>query len=188
MSIAVTGAAPTARVQQRAHASGGREKRPRATSRRGRARSGGSRPAPSGGSASRGVPSGELVRQKGEALVDFAGRFRVALVVAAVLIVILVALYAPAQGLYVAWREQGVCQAQLAELNEANEGYQQDIDRLQTREGIEDEARRRGYVAEGETELVVEGLPESDAGTDEPAQEVPWYIAVADFIFQYKES
>ena len=64
--------------------------------------------------------------------------------------------------------------------------YQQDIDRLQTREGIEDEARKRGYVSEGETGVIAEGLPEDQEAEEAPA-ELPWYLAVGDFVFQYKE-
>lgn len=124
--------------------------------------------------------------EKGEALVSAAQRVRVPLIVLAIVIVIVSALYAPAQNLYCAWRDQGVHEAQLEELNKTNEQYQDDINRLQTREGIEDEARKRGYVGAGETEVVVEGMPaESDDAAEDSAPEVPWYLAVADFIFMY---
>ena len=97
--------------------------------------------------------------------------------------------YGPVKGLYQAWRTEGVRQEQLAELSSSNEAYQQEIDRLQTREGIEDEARRRGYVAEGETSIVVEGGEEDDGSTEESTgDETPWYLHVADFIFRYDGS
>ena len=127
------------------------------------------------------------IRQKGEGFLDFADRFRTALVVIAVLLIIFAALYAPAQGLYCAWRDRGVQQEELAELTKTNEQYQSDIDRLQTREGIEDEARRRGYVAEGESEIVVDGtLPEDGQQDDSAAEGLPWYLALGDFVFQYR--
>ena len=127
------------------------------------------------------------IRQKGEGFLDFADRFRTALVVIAVLLVIFAALYAPAQGLYCAWRDQGVQQEELAELAKTNEQYQSDIDRLQSREGIEDEARRRGYVAEGESEIVVDGTLPTDADQDGAGDEgIPWYLALGDFVFQYR--
>lgn len=127
------------------------------------------------------------IRQKGEGFLDFADRFRTALVVIAVLLVIFAALYAPAQGLYCAWRDQGVQQEELAELAKTNEQYQSDIDRLQSREGIEDEARRRGYVAEGESEIVVDGTLPTDADQDGARDEgIPWYLALGDFVFQYR--
>ena len=127
------------------------------------------------------------IREKGEGFLNTADRFRTALVVVAVLLVVFVALYAPAQGLYCAWRDQGVQQAELDELTKANEQYQSDIDRLQTREGIEDEARRRGYVAEGESEIVVDGtLPGDGQQGDSAEEELPWYLALGDFVFQYR--
>lgn len=115
-----------------------------------------------------------------------AGRLRVPLVVAAVVLVVLVTLYGPAQGLYQAWRDQGINQQTLDELNASIDEYQSDIDRLQTREGIEDEARRRGYVEQGESGVTAVGLPdESDQGSEE--QSLPWYLALGDFVFQYQE-
>ena len=76
---------------------------------------------------------------------------------------------------------------ELAELAKTNEQYQSDIDRLQSREGIEDEARRRGYVAEGESEIVVDGTLPTDADQDGARDEgIPWYLALGDFVFQYR--
>ena len=187
MSMAVTTGAPSrGKGQGRSQASGRSRqraragRRPRKTSPR---QGAGARPA-------RSPPAGVSlsgIREKGEGLLDFADRFRTVLVAVAVLLVILAALYAPAQGLYCAWREQGVQQAELDELTKTNEQYQNDIDRLQTREGIEDEARRRGYVAEGEAEVVVKGeLPEDEQTDDSAEEELPWYLALGDFVFQYR--
>lgn len=128
---------------------------------------------------------GADIASRGAALVSDASRLRVPLIVAGVVLLVVVALYAPVQGLYCAWRDQGVRQATLDELNADIEEYQGDIDRLQSREGIEDEARRRGYVSTGETDVIVEGLPEAQDGEGEVAPERPWYVVVGDFIFQY---
>lgn len=131
--------------------------------------------------------AGEAAAGKGAQLAALAMRFRVALIVLVALLVVGGALYAPAQDLYCAWREQEAHAQQLESLNEDISQYQGDIERLQTREGIEDEARKRGYVAEGETSLVVEGLPEDDGQDEDAAPDKPWYLALGDFIFQYQE-
>lgn len=115
-------------------------------------------------------------------------RFRVPIVVVAVALFVLVSLYPPVQELYCAWRDQGVQQQTLEGLNASIEEYQGDISRLQTREGIEDEARRRGFVDEGEVGVVLEGdEPEekSDA-TEVQDQALPWYVTLGDVIFQYE--
>lgn len=112
----------------------------------------------------------------------------VALLVAAVVVA---ALYGPTQDLYCAWRDQQALVAQKAALDTANEQALADIDRLQTEDGIKDEARKRGYVEEGETALVVSGL-EDDAATDaadatasSDASNDPWYLALLDVLFGY---
>ncbi len=98
-------------------------------------------------------------------------------------------MYGPAQTYYKAWRSGLELQSQLDELNASNEQYKSDIQSLQTREGIEDEARKRGYVSEGETKVVVEGTSENDEGTDagtsDTASELPWYIQLGDTVFHY---
>lgn len=114
------------------------------------------------------------------------GRWRAPLIALGIVLVVLVALYVPAKGLYSAWRTQGTRQAQLDELNASNEEYRSDISRLQSREGIEDEARKRGYVSEGETSVIVEGLPEEDGASESAQEELPWYIELGDVVFQYE--
>ena len=131
--------------------------------------------------------AGEAAASKGAQLAALATRFRVPLVVLVVLRVVAGALDPPAQDLYCAWRDQEAHEQQLETLNEDISQYQGDIDRLQTREGIEDEARKRGYVAEGETSLVVEGLPEDEGEDQDDTPDKPWYLALGDFIFQYQE-
>lgn len=51
-----------------------------------------------------------------------------------------------------------------------NEDLRSDIKRLQTQEGIEDEARKRGYVGEGENSLTVEGLDTGETQADPSAK------------------
>lgn len=100
------------------------------------------------------------------------------------------AMYGPVQTYYRAWRAGQDLQAQLDELNASNEQYKDDIQALQTREGIEDEARRRGYVTNGETKVVVDGLND---GSDDSSQssdgdqqaQKPWYIELGDKVFHY---
>lgn len=113
---------------------------------------------------------------------------RVPLIVAGVALVLIVALYGPTCGLYQAWRENGVLQAEQARASEESAELESDINTLMTEDGIKDEARRRGYVEEGETRIVVDGA-EQEEGTADDARtdETPWYLSVADFIFQYHE-
>ncbi len=120
---------------------------------------------------------------------DFVIRFRFPLLVAAVVIGLLVSMYGPLQSYYQAWRAGDALRAQLEQYNQSNEETRNDISALQTEEGIKDVARKRGYVEEGETKVVVEGLDESgsdDASSDgDSASEQPWYIQFGDKFFNY---
>lgn len=124
------------------------------------------------------------------AIGNFVVHFRVALLIAALVLGVLMAMYGPVQTYYRAWRAGQDLQAQLDELNASNEQYKDDIQALQTREGIEDEARRRGYVTNGETKVVVDGLND---GSDDASQssdgdqqaQKPWYIELGDKVFHY---
>lgn len=130
--------------------------------------------------------AGEVVRDP-RALV--AGH-RVAVIAVAAVLVLFVALYGPACGLYQAWRENGVLLAEQERASAESEELEGDISTLMTEDGIKDEARRRGYVEEGETRIVVEGAEsEDDASADEnETEETPWYLSVGDFLFQYHPS
>lgn len=115
----------------------------------------------------------------------FAAHKLACIIVGAVLAVV-VFLYGPAATYYRAWRAGLDLQAQYDALSQSNDQIQQQNDALLTREGIEEEARRRGYVGEGETGVVVEGLPDdSSAGTD-ATPDYPWYVAPLDVIFGYE--
>ncbi len=100
-------------------------------------------------------------------------------------------LYGPACNLYAAWRSGLDLQATYDATAQSNDQLTSEVDALMTPEGVQDLARERGYVGEGETGVVVEGL--SDTGTDATpmgtgtvvSADVPWYVNVADVIFQY---
>ena len=117
---------------------------------------------------------------------------RGAVVACAAALVLLVALYGPACGFYQAWRENGVLQAEQARASAESEELEGDISSLMTEEGIKDEARRRGYVEEGETRIIVEGAGEEGTGETasdgSSADDTPWYLRAADFVFQYRPS
>ena len=125
------------------------------------------------------------------AIGSFVMNFRVALLVLALFVGLILVMYGPAKTYYCAWRKGQDLQTQLDEYNASNDQYKADIQGLQTREGIEDEARRRGYVSEGETKVVVEGLDEgadgstsSADGSDQQAEQ-PWYVELGDKVFHY---
>lgn len=123
--------------------------------------------------------------ERARGLVAAASGARTTIIVLVAVAVVVATLYGPARDLYCAWREQGVSQETLDALNESIDEYQGDIDRLQTREGIEDEARKRGYVEEGESGVTATGLPEEEDG-DAPEEGLPWYLSLGDVIFQYQ--
>ena len=95
-------------------------------------------------------------------------------------------LYGPACNLYAAWRSGLDLQATYDATTQSNDQLTNEVDALMTPEGVQDLARERGYVGEGETGVVVEGL--SDTSTDATpmgtgtvvSADVPWYVNVAD--------
>lgn len=107
--------------------------------------------------------------------------FAVGVLVAAALL-----LYGPTATYYRAWRAGLDLQAQYDALAQSNDQIKQQNDALLTREGIEEEARRRGYVGAGETGVVVEGLPDDSASSSDATPEYPWYVGVGDVIFGYE--
>ena len=129
----------------------------------------------------------KVPRPTREGILDFVSRHRMPLAVILTVLVAFAMLYGPACDLYRSWRTETTREAELSQINASNDAYLAEIDRLQTREGIEDEARRRGYVAEGETGVVVDGLDDSDADDAAQADDTPWYLSVGDVIFGYEE-
>lgn len=113
-------------------------------------------------------------------------------VVLAVIAVTIGALYGPAKDYYVALRQRDDLQTYYARLDASNSALRQSIQYLQSKEGIEDEARRRGYVYEGETAAEIPGLEDNtDNFTGEttvPKVDQPWYIQVLDKLFGYQST
>lgn len=133
-------------------------------------------------------------------VVSWADTHRLACVVVVIVVALVAALYSPVKALYGAHRTNAVLAERLDAATASATQLQGEVDSLMTREGIEDEARRRGYVGEGETAVEVGGIEDSgSATTDESvtgdssqtqgqdAQD-PWYVSVLDFIFGYDPS
>lgn len=109
-------------------------------------------------------------------------------------------LYEPARDLYVAKRQEGVLAAQLASIDSQNDALSDSVSSLTTREGIEDEARKRGYVTSGDTAVTVDGLDDSTdtsssgaassttANDASDSTDEPWYVSALDFVFDYQPS
>lgn len=112
-----------------------------------------------------------------------------------VVVLVVFMLYAPARNLYVANRRLDALQATYDALLEENDSIRGELELLQTREGIENEARARGFVDTGETKVVVEGLPEQTGHQGSAATVIadvevedasPWYVHVLDALFGYE--
>lgn len=128
----------------------------------------------------------DAVAAKAGAVGGFYASHKLLCIVVGVLVAAAVLLYGPAATYYRAWRAGLDLQAQYDALAQSNDQIQQQNDALLTREGIEEEARRRGYVGAGETGVVVEGLPADSASSSDATPEYPWYVGVGDVIFGYE--
>lgn len=128
----------------------------------------------------------DAVAAKAGAVGGFYASHKLLCIVVGVLVAAAVLLYGPAATYYRAWRAGLDLQAQYDALTQSNDQIQQQNDALLTREGIEEEARRRGYVGAGETGVVVEGLPDDSASSSDATPEYPWYVGVGDVIFGYE--
>lgn len=78
----------------------------------------------------------------------------------ALIVLTVMSLYGPCRSLYAARRDQYAYASYLAGIDEENAALREDVNRLQSQEGIEDAARERGYVMPGEVSVIVAGLPE----------------------------
>ncbi len=79
-------------------------------------------------------------------------------------------------------------QVKYAALKSQNKDLQSDVDTLMSKEGIEDQARKNGYVYPGEKGVEVKGLKED--GKDPSAaitykDDRAWYTKVLDVLFGY---
>lgn len=128
----------------------------------------------------------DAVAAKAGAVGGFYASHKLLCIAVGVLVIAALLLYGPAATYYRAWRAGLDLQAQYDALAQSNDQIQQQNDALLTREGIEEEARRRGYVGAGETGVVVEGLPDDSASSSDATPEYPWYVGVGDVIFGYE--
>ncbi len=107
-----------------------------------------------------------------------------------VLVIVVWAFAAPLRTYYCAVRDEQVYQAELAAVEQHNRELTDAVNSLQTREGIEDAARKRGYVGQGETAVTMEGVaPEQEVSGSKvktTLPESPWYINMLDGLFGYK--
>lgn len=128
----------------------------------------------------------DAVAAKAGAVGGFYASHKLLCIAVGVLVAAALLLYGPAATYYRAWRAGLDLQAQYDALAQSNDQIQQQNDALLTREGIEEEARRRGYVGAGETGVVVEGLQDDSASSSDATPEYPWYVGVGDVIFGYE--
>lgn len=128
----------------------------------------------------------DAVAAKAGAVGGFYASHKLLCIAVGVLVAAALLLYGPAATYYRAWRAGLDLQAQYDALAQSNDQIQQQNDALLTRKGIEEEARRRGYVGAGETGVVVEGLPDDSTSSSEATPEYPWYVGVGDVIFGYE--
>ena len=128
----------------------------------------------------------DAVAAKAGAMGGFYASHKLLCIAVGVLVAAALLLYGPTATYYRAWRAGLDLQAQYDALAQSNDQIQQQNDALLTREGIEEEARRRGYVGAGETGVVVEGLPDDSASSSDATPEYPWYVGVGDVIFGYE--
>ena len=102
--------------------------------------------------------------------------------------VLLIGFYGPVQGYYRAIRDAQELQITQQEVEKEHKNLNEDVNRLQTQEGIQDKAHERGYVSEGETSVSVEGVGNTTTDNNPKEQkrpENPWYIKLLDFVFGY---
>ncbi|MGN0071880.1 MAG: septum formation initiator family protein [Atopobiaceae bacterium] len=124
-----------------------------------------------------------------------------ALVIVAVIAAVILSLYGPVRNWYMAQRRTQDLEAQYAQLNSANSTLSDEVSSLQTQEGIEDEARKHGYVAEGETPVTITGdgsevtdsssdgsdsTSDTISGTSTAQAETDDLTKFLDGLFQYK--
>lgn len=117
------------------------------------------------------------------------GRQILGMVVLAIALLV-AALYGPAKSYYTAVRQRDDLTTYYARLEASNTSLRDSIQYLQSTEGIEDEARKRGYVYEGEVSAQIDGLEDTTddfTGVSEvPDVEQPWYIQMLDRLFGYQ--
>lgn len=107
-----------------------------------------------------------------------------------------VVVFGSARTYYSAWRDAGILQVRYEVVAAQNESLNDELESLQTLEGIEDEARRRGYVYPDEEAVVANGVEEEaiadpaeiDKAVAAYEESQPWYVRVLDAVFGYSYS
>lgn len=132
------------------------------------------------------------------AVAGWAGAHRALSIAMATVLVAVAMLYPPARAYYAAARVNSVLSSQLYDINASNDSLQSDVSSLMTKEGIEDEARRRGYVSKGDTAVDMSGVSDSGGATSDQASATsddtassaaePWYLSALDAFFGYDPS
>lgn len=133
-----------------------------------------------------GIPRLDISRFSWSALVT-------PLMVVAVIGIVIAMMSGPVRTYYHAWRDAGRSKAEYEVLLEQNAELNHEVERLSSLEGIEDEARSRGYVYPDEEALVVRGLKDDTISDSERVQgaleehekHMPWYVGYLDAIFGY---
>lgn len=129
-----------------------------------------------------------------QGIASWAGAHRLLVGILIAVVFVIIFLYPPISTYYAAWRTNTMLSEQLAEVTSSVEELSGDVSKLTSEEGIKDEARRRGYVEDGDTAVDMEGIEDSGSATSdttvmEESQEVetetPWYFVALDFIFRY---
>lgn len=132
------------------------------------------------------------------AVAGWAGAHRALSIAMATVLVAVAMLYPPARAYYAAVRVNSVLSSQLSDVNASNDSLQSDVSSLMTKEGIEDEARRRGYVSKGDTAVDMSRVSDSGGATSDQASATsddtassaaePWYLSALDALFGYDPS
>lgn len=125
-----------------------------------------------------------LVELKDNAL-DFARNHTKLVVFLGIVIFLLVGLYPPIRGYYHAVREHDELLLNQQKLEEDQKHLESEVQGLQTKEGIIDEAHKQGLVSGGEESARVEGLEQKKDENTVQRPDYPWYIKVGDFIFGF---
>ena len=129
------------------------------------------------------------MRGRLQRVIGLLGAHQRALVVVLAIAAALGMVYVPLRDYYDARRTGEDLQARYDALNAANDELAAERDRLMTPEGIQDEARERGYVSEGETSVVVSGLPvggQADPSARKAYEDKrPALTKVLDLLFAY---
>ena len=125
-----------------------------------------------------------LVELKDNAL-DFARNHTKLVVFLGVVIFLLVGLYPPIRGYYHAVREHDELLLNQQKLEEDQKRLESEVQGLQTKEGIIDEAHKQGLVSGDEESARVEGLDKKKDENTVQHPNYPWYIKVGDFVFGF---